>query len=344
MPAAVLRLPPARTAGVSFGIEQPVTRTVYQRGLRFTCYEIHDTSCHRDFSCRVLAQGYPYRVSDAVRQQSSDAHRRLYTSVFPLPGLGNSEMQRIIHPFLVHTAAQHTHGLHHHPHIRGFHRQHDIVEIVRFAQTQILQTGFGHSLGRIAVFFNHTLIERTMIDTYPQSCTVFLAQLQQSREFFLHVRDAVCIIARVYTHLFDMQGRLVGHFGVEMHVCDQGDVATRRSQPVMNLLQVFCFACTLRGEPDNLTARIDYAQCLLHAGTGIHRGHIQHRLQAYGIRTADCNAACFYLAGMAAFVIYVYHNFCIIVCATLSIRIELEPFTNMVLPAKRSLALVPDER
>ena len=67
---------------------------------------VDEQLCHGDFVLGSLGQRNADRVADAVGHQRSDTHGALHAPLDAVSGLGNAQMNRIVHPLGIHRLDQ----------------------------------------------------------------------------------------------------------------------------------------------------------------------------------------------------------------------------------------------
>ena len=81
----------------------------------------------------VLGKGDADGVAKAVHEERADADGGLDAAVLAIAGLGDAEVERVVHAFLVHAGDEQAVGLDHHLGVGGLHREDDVVKAVAAA-------------------------------------------------------------------------------------------------------------------------------------------------------------------------------------------------------------------
>ena len=112
---------------------------------------VHQMARHGNLGFGLLAQRHTDGVSYAIGKQGTNAHSTLDAPVFTLASFGNAQMQRIVHPLLVHGGHQQAHRLHHHHRVACLDRDDHIAELLFSANAQKLHTALHDTLGCVAI-------------------------------------------------------------------------------------------------------------------------------------------------------------------------------------------------
>ena len=74
---------------------------------------IYQMTCHWNLCSRFLAQTHANRIADAISQEGTDAYGTLDSAILAFAGFGYTEVERIIHTFLLHFFNQEAHRADH---------------------------------------------------------------------------------------------------------------------------------------------------------------------------------------------------------------------------------------
>ncbi len=261
-----------------------------------------------NFGLGLFRQRHADGIADALGEQGSDAHGALDAPVFALAGLGNAQMERIVHVFAVHGFHQKAHRLHHHHRVGCLDADHHIVELLAAADAQKLHATLHYALGGVAVAAHDAVGEAAVVHTDAHGCMVSLADVEEWHKLALYLLQffgiflvgilqmleratGVYIVAGIHSHLLTAAGCHVGHLGIEVHIGHKGCEIASLAQTVANVFHVLGLARSLSGEPHILAASLDNADGLLDTCLGIHRVSGGHRLDADGVVAAHGCAA-----------------------------------------------------
>ena len=159
-----------------------------------------------------------------------------------------------------------------------------------------------------------------MVHSDADGRVVFLADVQEGDEPRTYLLYLACIlfigvfqvfegaggvdvVARIDAHFLGIEGGHFSHVRIEVHVGDEWRQVAFGAQGGVDVAQVFRLGDTLRGEPHILSAGVDDAFGLLHAGFRVARRRVGHRLDADGVRPAQGRRAYLHFVGRAAFVV-----------------------------------------
>jgi hypothetical protein len=147
-----------------------------------------------------------------------------------------------------------------------------------------------------------------MIYAYAQSHPTLAAKVKQRHKFLADFLDfvgifGICIfnfaeratgvnkVAGIYAHFLDVQSSLECSRRIEVYVCHQRHLAAVSTHHAADFAKIAGVVHALRGEAHNVSAGSGNALNLRGTGGGIERGRIGHRLQAYGVVTANGSVA-----------------------------------------------------
>ena len=123
------------------------------------CIVLDNHLHHRYLIFGSLGQRYTYRVTNAVREQSTYAHSTLYSAFDAIARLGYAQVYRVGHVLLLHSLNQQPVGMYHDTGVARFHRNNNLVEIFFAAYSQKLHRRYDHSLGSVAPFVEYAFGE-----------------------------------------------------------------------------------------------------------------------------------------------------------------------------------------
>ena len=265
---------------------------------------LHQQFGDGDFVFGRFGQRNADRIADAVGHQRPDAHGALDAPLDAVSGLGNAQMNRIVHIFGVHRFDQETIGGDHDPRIARLHRHDDLIEPLRLADPQKLHRRDDHALRRIAPAVENALRERPVIDTDAQ-CDAPLAALGDQRLQLAVIRT---VIARIDAHLVDIFRGDGGDLRHEVDVGDDRRVETVLTHSPYNVCEVLALAAALRREThDPASGTVDPLD-LGRAGFGIVGVGIGHRLYGDRMPAADHDPPDAHFAARTAAVFRKIHN------------------------------------
>ena len=270
-----------RTAAV-FGRE--VTLGMEHLELAGTVGKVFDQQLrHGDFIFGGLGQRDADRVADAVGHQRPDAHGALHAPLDAVPGLGDAQMDRIVHIFGIHRLDQQTVGGDHNARVRRLHRDHHLIEIALPAHPQKLHGRDHHALGRVTPLVEDALRQRPVVDADAQGDAP-LAALRDQR---LKIAAVEAVISRIDTHLVHIPGGDGRDLGHEVDVGHNGCPETVGTQLPDDVFQIFTFAPSLRRKAHDLSPGAVDPLDLGHARGGVVGVGIGHRLAGDGMPAAD---------------------------------------------------------
>ena len=265
---------------------------------------LHQFSGYRYLTLRLLAEAYADGVADALGQQCANAYSTLDAAVLTFAGLGDTQVQRIVHILAVHLLDQQPYRLHHHDGVAGFDGDDHVVEPLALADTQELQTAL-HDAGRcVAVARHDTIRQRAVVHTDADGGVVLLTDVEKRYKplinfpqfglillvgiFQLFERTCrIDIVSRVHAHLLAIAGCHIGDVRIEMHVGDQWCCVAVGFQALRDMLHVHGLACALSGEPHQFSASIDDSLRLTDTRLGVVGVGSGHRLDADGMAAAN---------------------------------------------------------
>ncbi len=186
---------------------------------------------------RRLSQRNAHRVPDSVGEQGRNPDKGLDSPRIPVPGLGHSQMKRVVHILRNHPFHQKSVSLDHNNRVACLEADHHSVEIIVPAHPQPLHRRLLHREGRVAVERGNPLPERAMVHSDSDSRPVLLADRDQTRELLPRLVMVPVEISGVDADLLHDGGSRNGYFGTEMHVGDNRGLNPGRPQTRVNLRQ-----------------------------------------------------------------------------------------------------------
>ena len=124
---------------------------------------IHQLACHRYLGHGVFTERNANRVAQALVHECAYAHGTFHAAVFAKTGLGHAQVQRKMHLLGIHGDHKAAHGLHHHHHIAGFHRDDHIVKILGHKHAPEFHHTLHHALWSVAITAHDAVAERPMV-------------------------------------------------------------------------------------------------------------------------------------------------------------------------------------
>ena len=109
-----------------------------------SCVAFYQLPRHGDFRFGGLGQRNTHRIAQPVFKQRADADRAFDAPILTISGLRHTEVQRVVHPLVIHSFDQQAIRLHHDLRVRGFHRNHQFMVVVIAAYAQKFQGTFHH--------------------------------------------------------------------------------------------------------------------------------------------------------------------------------------------------------
>ena len=106
---------------------------------------------HRNLGLGILRERDSHGVANAVGKQRANAHAALDAAILTLTGLGDAEVDGIMHVLFLHPDNEQPHAEHHHNRIGSLDTDDDIVETLLLADAQKLHTALHNPLRRVAV-------------------------------------------------------------------------------------------------------------------------------------------------------------------------------------------------
>ena len=268
--------------------------------------QVHEFACHGYFTFWFFAQRYADGVANALCQQCSDSYGTFDTAILSFASFRHTEVQGVVHVLLVHCGYQQSHGCHHHDCVRGFDRNHYVVEVFAFKDAQELHTALHDAFGRIAIARHNAVAEGTVIHTDTDGSVMFLTDLNEGDEFpfdFLQFvgifligvfqmfegTSRVDIVAWIDAHLLTIEGGDVGGVCGEVHIGHQWLCVAIGLQFGRDVFHIFCLTGSLCCKAYQFAACIYNAFCLCYAGVGIVGIGSCHRLDADGVITSNAD-------------------------------------------------------
>ncbi len=267
---------------------------------------------------RFLAEADADGVADAVDEQRTDAHCALQPAVLALASFRHAQVQRIVHAFLLHLLAEQADALHHDHRVRGLNADHDVAEPFPLADAQEFHTRLHDALGRIAVARHDAVGEASVIHADADGRAVLATYIKEAAEALvqpfqllpvllvgifqgLELTGRVDVVARIDAHFLHDGRSHVGHVRIEVDVGTERHVAIAAfDESGLDVAQVLRLACTLCGEANQLSARLDDAYGLLDAAFRVERGTSGHTLHSHGVFTADAQLAYLYFVSLSS--------------------------------------------
>ena len=202
-------------------------------------------------------------------------------------------MKRERHPFLIHLACKHPHGLNHDHHIRCLYGDDDVAEILIATHAQELHHRFHHSGRGVAIAAHYPVRQRAVVHSETHGCGVRLADIKKRHkcvanlfnlrgifligEFkFFECAGGIHEIAGIYAHFLTGLRGLERRIRIEMHIRHQGHVTPGRIETLTDFRHVLGLAHTLGGETHNLSAGLCYADSLRHTPLGVEGRRVGH--------------------------------------------------------------------
>ena len=140
---------------------------------------VHQVARHGNLVFRCLAQAHADGIADAIRQEGTYTHRRLNTSVLAFAGFGDSQVERIVHPFACHPLDKQADGIDHDACVGRLDRDDDIHKLLRPSNPQKLHDRLHHSLRCVTVTIHHPFAERTVVDTDADGSAILAAYIKE---------------------------------------------------------------------------------------------------------------------------------------------------------------------
>ena len=180
--------------------------------------------------------------------------------------------------------------------VRRFHREHDVVIVLRLADIEKLEGALDHALRRVAEAIHDPIGERAVIRPDSHRDAVLATAQHERPEALRHALELggvlhvvvlphlelllVGVIARVDPDLLDDLGR--DHRGVrrEVYVGDERHTHALGRERLLDLPQILGVANRGRRESHDLAARAGKRGDLGDRRRGVHRVGIRHRLDA----------------------------------------------------------------
>ncbi len=242
---------------------------------------------HRQFILRILGQGHPDRIADALGKEGGDGDARLDASGIPVAGLGNAHMEREDDPALLHHPGQFPVGLDHHDRIAGFEGHDYLVELRFEAHVDPFHGGKGHRPRRISVALNDIRSQRPVIQADADGRPAALAFFQEAGELAPRLPVVLVEVARVDPDFFHDGSDSDGRFRGKVDVGHQRDVAAGGPQAVLDFPHVRDILQARNSDPDELRTGCRETQALGHRRFDIIGMGIAHRLDDDGVVSAD---------------------------------------------------------
>ncbi len=248
---------------------------------------------HGHLALGRLGERHAHRVADAVRQQRPDAHGALDAPLQAVAGLGDAQVDRIAHPLGLHRLDEQAVGRDHHARVARLHRHDHLIEAEAPALAQELHGRDDHALRGVAPPVEDAAGQRTVVHTDAERRIVRAAEAHEA----LQLAVLRAVVARVDAHFVHMargHGRRLGQevdVGHKRRAAPLLAHATRDGPEVLRLAQV-----AGREAHDGASGACD-AHDLRHAGLGVLRIGIGHRLHRHGAVAADRDAADAHFAG-----------------------------------------------
>ena len=261
---------------------------------------------HGNFVLRGLGQRYADRVADAVAEQRPDTYGALDTPLDAAAGLGDAQVDRIVHILGIHRRDQQPVSGDHDARVARLHRHDDLVESVRLADTQELHGRDDHALRRISPLVEDTFGERPVVDADAQGD----APLAAAGDQLLQLPAIRAVIARVDAHLVDILRGNGGHLGQEVDVGHDGRIEALVAQAADDAGKVLALAPPLCRKAHDLSPGAVDPFDLRHAGFGIVGVGVGHRLHGDRVPAADHDPPDAHLATRAATVFRKIHLVC----------------------------------
>ena len=253
-------------------------------------------SCDGHFSFGSFCERNPDGIAQAIFQQRPNAHSAFDATVFPISRFRHSQVQWIIHAFLVHVRYQQPIGLHHHLRIGGLHRNDHIVVIMLAADSQELHSTFNHAHRCVAVTTQDAVRQRSVICTNAHCPTEVLAfEHERSKPGFdafqlIRIRCiGVCeffeflfvgVVAWIHSNLLHIIGGNFRGVGCEVNVCNQRHIVPQCTQSIRNLVQCLRLFFGRSGDAHELATGLDHAHTFSNCQFHIQRIRCGHGLNS----------------------------------------------------------------
>ncbi len=267
---------------------------------------------HGDFVDGVFGEGDAQRVAKPVDEQGADADGALDSAIFAVARLGHSEVKWVGTMGGVHALDEQAIGLDDDLRVARFHREHDVVVTVAFANADELQRALDHAQRRVSVAVHDALGERAVVGADAQGSAQLFATADQRRNGFVQALELPCVLgirvlmcARVFLvgvvaridadflNVFDRLHRGLRH---EMNVGDERDVGkTGGGELGADLSQSLGGGDVGGGYADDFATDLGEGDGLADRRRDIQRVAGGHRLHPDRVGAADADGANFYL-------------------------------------------------
>ena len=275
---------------------------------------------HRYFSFGCLTQRHTDGVAKAIAQQRTNAHSRLDTTILAFSCLGDTQVERELHPFFLHLLHQEANGANHDDRIARLDGDDNIAEILLHADAKKLHARLHHAFGRIAIARHDAVGKRTVVHTDAHSRVMLLADVEKRHKAgfqlcqfvsilsigifqVLELAGWVHVIAWIDAHLLCIKSRFISHVSIEMHVGNKRHLTTTLAQSLTDELKVFRLFHPLRSETHILATCFHNAERLSNRAFRVHRGRVRHRLHSDGITSSQRSLSDVNLVGRATLVV-----------------------------------------
>ena len=156
--------------------------------VRRNTQRLQNVVAHGKFFNGVFRQRYANCIADAFREKRSNSCRAFDARVLAASRFRYTQMQGVVHAQLGHAPRNQPVRLNHNLNAAGLERDHDVAEIVAFANLDVFNRGLYHAFGRIAVHHGQTFGQTAMIDADPHGDVALLAGPYHRKEFLFNGR------------------------------------------------------------------------------------------------------------------------------------------------------------